>query len=118
MTWQSKEPPKRRDPLRPAIGFLLLLVVGGFSILIAPAGVNWLETTHLTVGAWGWQILPIVFPPWPALVKQGIVALLVFVIAFTVLMVVMLAVMKPPMGEADVSLHEVRARKGTRRRRR
>lgn len=118
MTWQPKEPPKKRDPLRPAIGFLLLLIVGGFSILIAPAGVNWLETTRLTVGTWGWQILPIAFPPWPDLVKQGIVATLLFIVTFTVLMAVLMAVMKPPVGETDVSLHEVRARKGTRRRRR
>lgn len=118
MNIQQKAPPKKRDPLRPALGFLLLLAVGGLSILIAPAGVTWLESTHLTLGALGWQILPIVFPDWPAVIKQGIVALLIFGVAFVVLMVVLFLAMKPPVGETDVSLQEVRARKGPPRRRR
>ena len=118
MSLRQKSPPKRRDPLRPALGFLLLLAVGGLSILIAPAGVTWLESTHFTLGALGWELLPIVFPDWPVVIKQGIVALLIFGISFTILMIVLFLVMKPPVGETDVSLHEVRARKGPPRRRR
>ncbi len=107
---------KGQSPLGPLVGFILLIVVGGFSVLAAPSVTTWLQTANLTFGALGWKVLPIQFPAgWPPIVSHGLVALVLFGVVFTVLMIVLFALMKPPTEELDVELKTVRARKGKRR---
>ncbi len=109
---------KRQNPLGPLVGFILLLVVGGFSALAAPLVVGWLQTAELTFGLLGWKVLPIQFPAsWPPIAAHVLVGLVIFVVVFTILMIVLFSLMKPPREEMNVELSTVRARKGQRKRR-
>lgn len=115
--WEA-EHSRKADPLRPLIGFLLLVVLAGLSILTAKPLANWLQTARLNFGALGWQILPITFPDWPDLAKHGLVAAVTFLIVFALIMIVLMAVMRPPRGEMDVRTSKLRAEKARQRRRR
>ncbi len=116
MSFQRQEEKKKSDPLQPLLGFILLIVIGGLSYLASPFVLNWLQTTNLSLGMLG-PILPMTLPPeWPEIVKQGLVTVLLFMVGFTVAMIVLFSITKPPKGETDVSMAEVRARKGTKRR--
>lgn len=115
--WEA-ETGKKADPLRPLMGFLLLVVLAGLSILTAKPLANWLQTARLNLGVLGWQILPITFPDWPDLAKHGLVAAVTFLIVFALVMIVLMAVMRPPRSETDVRTSKLRAEKARQRRRR
>jgi TRAP-type C4-dicarboxylate transport system permease small subunit len=103
--------PEQRDPLRPLLGFILLLVVGALAWIISPGVTNWLTTTHFELGAFGWQVLPLTFPDvWPDIAVRGIVALFMFLVVFITLLVIFMILLKPPRGGHDVTIAQARAR--------
>jgi TRAP-type C4-dicarboxylate transport system permease small subunit len=110
MTYEIDRP-KQRDPLRPLLGFILLLVVGALAWIISPGVTNWLTTTHFELGAFGWQVLPLTFPDiWPDIAVRGIVALFMFLVVFITLLVIFMILLKPPRSGHDVSIAQARAR--------
>lgn len=120
MTYMREpEPEQRGGALRPLLGLIILLVLGGASYLAAPPVVNWLGSTDYILEGYGWQLLPISMPSWwGSLLSQVIVAVMLFILSFTLAMILLFAVMKPPRSEYDVDLSDVRAehRKISRRR--
>ncbi len=117
MNVQQATKRRKRSPLGPLIGFIVLVVVLGVSFLAAPSAVNWLETAEFTLGAFGWRVLPITFPAeWSPLVIQTVVTLFMALVLFIILMIIMFALMKPPREELDVEYSAVRARKGATKR--
>jgi hypothetical protein len=110
MTYEIDRP-KQRDPLRPVLGFFLLIFVGALAWIIAPPVTNWLTTTHYELGAFDWQVLPLTFPDvWPDIAVRGIVALFMFLVVFITLLVIFMILLKPPRAGHDVSIAQARAR--------
>ncbi|MBN1122494.1 MAG: hypothetical protein JXJ17_15565 [Anaerolineae bacterium] len=108
MSYQRYEPKKKNNPLLPLIGFVIMALGGGFSYLAAPGVINFLETTTFVFGFFG-PILPIAFPSdWPPLLTRGVIAGMMFLVIFTVMMIVMFAIMKPPKEESHVDISDVR----------
>lgn len=102
------------SPLRPLVGLIVLLLVGGFSYVVAPAIINWLSTTSADFV--GRTVLPITFPAeWPAIVPHLVVALIVFIVLFSMSMIVLMAVMPGGRGELDVDAADVRRKKEAQR---
>ena len=102
------------SPLRPLIGLIVLILVGGFSFLVAPSVIRWLTTAN--VDFVGRPVLPITFPAdWPALVVQLVVALILFIVLFSMSMILMMAIMPAPRGELDVDAADVRREKEAQR---
>src|SRR5690606_38639825 len=109
---------RRRGPLRPLIGLIVLLGAGAGAYFAAPALVDWLETTHFEIAGLGWQILPYSFPEeWPDALAHALVGVFAFLIGFTILMLVLFVVMRPPRDEPDVPVGRVRAQKKKQKRR-
>ena len=99
------------SPLRPLIGFIILVGGGGVSWFVAPAIRNWLTTAEVSIGSLG-QIMPIAFPDnWPPIATQAIVAILLFGVLLTLMMIIMLSLSKTPRGELDIGLEEIREQK-------
>jgi hypothetical protein len=101
----------KKDPLRPAVGFILLIVVGLLAWVASPGVADWLTTTHYELGAFEWQVLPLTFPDiWPDIAVRSIVALFMFLVVFIVLLVISMLLLKPPAKRHDVSIAQARAR--------
>lgn len=108
-SYENQRP--KKGPLRPALGFILLLVVGALSWFVSPRVADWLTTTDCQIGSFQWQILPLEFPEaWPSIAVQGLVALFTFMITFITFMVVFVILLRPPRGRHDVSVSQARAR--------
>jgi|GEM_PF-3257556 len=117
------EEEKRPDPLVPFLGFIIILILGGVSWVVSPAVVAWLARTNWVFGTFGWQVLPIHFPEnWPPLLSQALIALLIFLLLFTIAMAFFFLFARPPeaeYGELGEYLREpTRRRSGKRGRRR
>lgn len=114
---QSTEfvPKKKADPLGPLLGFLILIVGGGFSWIVAPRAIVWLENTRFVFGFLG-PVLPIQFPDnWPSLMQRLVVSGFMFLIFFVIAMIVIMALMgTSQQGDMDISMKEVRERKAER----
>lgn len=94
----------------PLTGFIVLLVLAGFSFFIAPNVARWLSTETWTLGVT--RVLPIRFPSaWTEFQVQLSVAAGIFLALFALATIIMIALMGSPMGETDVSLKEIRDRK-------
>jgi Na+/proline symporter len=108
MSYQRYEKKKKTNPMLPLIGFVIMAVGGGFSYLAAPGVIKFLETTTFVFGFFG-PILPIAFPgDWPPLLTRGVVAGMMFLVIFTLMMVVIFAIIKPPHEESHVDISDVR----------
>jgi hypothetical protein len=115
MSYERLEQKRQHDPLVPLLGFVLLLLVSILAYFAAPGIARWLETTEFSFLSFG-QVLPIDIPDaWPDIVVRLVIAGAVFLFVFTILMVVLMLVMKPPKGEYDIGIQEVRAKKGKRK---
>lgn len=102
---------KKKDPMGPFIGFVVFILVAGFSFLISGPAVKFLTTTSFRLGSLG-QILPIALPAtWPPLLRQGVIGGGIFLFLFIIVMIVMFSMMKPVYGEQDVKLADIRAQK-------
>nr|MBN1228548.1 hypothetical protein [Anaerolineae bacterium] len=109
-------PRKHRNPFIPLLGFILLIVIGGGSYLVAPVATDFLQTTSLSIRTW--SILPLQFPPeWPSLVTHLVVAFGIFFVVFVLLLLLAFLLMKPPADERDVNIAELRAERDKKRRR-
>jgi hypothetical protein len=114
--WKDKD--KRPNPLQPFIGFVVLIVLGGFSFLAAPTVVKALTTVQFSMGFWG-PVLPITFPEtWPPFVQQTVIALVLMFILFTLVMILMIPFLKTPGDPLDVRDPVVLSRKEKQRRKR
>ena len=103
MSYKRADEKKKGDPLVPFIGFVLLLVIGGGAFLVAPDVIVWMANTNFTFGATGWQLLPFRFPEtWPPIMARLAVTVALFGLVFSLVMIAMLAVMKPAGSELDV----------------
>lgn len=119
MSFQKDPPTKKVRPLSPVIGLFMLLVVGALSYLAAPIIIDWMATTQLSVGTFGWELLPFVFPAeWPEIAAQLVVTFILFLIIFTIVMVFLFLFMRPPRDEADVEMQKLRAEKNKMKQRR
>ena len=100
------------DPLGPVLGFIILLVGGGFSWLVAPRVINWMETAEVNFGFFG-PILPITFPnTWSPIFQRLAIGGFMFLLFFIIAMIVMMALMGgTAQGELDVSRKEVMEKK-------
>lgn len=108
---------KRPNPLQPFIGFVVLIVLGGFSFLAAPTVVKALTTAEFSMGFLG-PVLPITFPDtWSPLISQTVIALVLMFALFSLVMILMIPFLKPPGNELDVRDPVVLSRKEKRRRR-
>lgn len=94
MNYKQMDQRPKANPLTPFIGFVMILVIGGFSFLIAPAAARFLTETNYSLGAFGWKILPIVFPAtWPDILVRVLISLGLFLFLFTILMIPVLGLM-------------------------
>lgn len=112
MTYQRKPEtePRPGTTFRPLLGLIILIVLGTASYLASPLVVDWLGRTEYVLGRFGWRLLPISMPDWwGSLLSQVIVAVMLFVLSFTLAMILLFAVMQPPREEYDVDLSDVRA---------
>ncbi len=108
---------ERTNPLAPFIGFVVLLLVSGFSYLAAPAVIGWLVTANWTVA--GTQLLPFSFPGnWSYLAIRLSVAAGLFLVLFVLAMIVLMIVMGSARGETDVSYDDLRKEKERKKKRR
>lgn len=118
MSYQRTSTPRRPGPLRPLVGLIVLLGVGAGAYFAAPALVDWLETTHFEIAGLGWQILPYSFPEeWPDALTHALVGVFAFLIGFSILMLVLFMVMRPPRDELDVPVGRLREQKKKQKRR-
>lgn len=103
---------KKSDPLGPLLGFVILLVGGAFSWIIAPRVIFWMENTHFVFGFLG-PVLPIQFPEdWSGLTQRLIIGGFMFLVFFVIAMIVIMAMMgSAHQGELDVNIQEVRDKK-------
>lgn len=109
---------RRRSPLAPLFGLILLVAVVGGAYLASPAIANWLENASLTVGA-GWQLLPVTFPvEWPEVVSRLVITGVVTLVAFTILMPLLFLFTRAPGDEFDVNVADLRAAKQRQKKRR
>lgn len=106
------EKKRRVDPLGPVLGFIILLVGGGFSWLVAPRVINWMQTAEVNFGFFG-PILPITFPAtWSPIFQRLAIGGFMFLVFFIIAMIVMMALMGgSAQGELDVTMREVREKK-------
>jgi hypothetical protein len=106
---------KKRDPLGPLLGFIILIVGGAFSWIVAPGVIDWMENTHFVFGFLG-PVLPIHYPDnWPSLIQRLVTGGFMFLVFFVIAMVVIMAMAgSSHQGELDVSIKEVRERKADR----
>jgi hypothetical protein len=108
MSYQKFQPKKKANPMLPLIGFVVMVLGGGFSYLVAPGVINFLQTTTFVFGSFG-AILPITFPSeWPPAVLRLVIAGTMFLVIFTLMMVVIFAITKTPEEESHVDISDVR----------
>lgn len=98
---------KKANPLLPFLGFLMLVILGGFAFLVAPYVLEFLTSTEWSFGPA--PVLPLSFPPdWPPIAMRSAVAFGLFLVLFAVTMIPIIAMMGSPEGPTDVSLKEIR----------
>jgi hypothetical protein len=108
MSYQRFQPKKKANPMLPLIGLVIMILGGGFSYLIAPGVINFLQTTTFVFGSFG-AILPISFPSeWPPTIIRLVVTGTMFLVIFTLMMIVIFAITKPPQEESHVDISDVR----------
>ena len=113
--WKDDEG-KRPNPLQPFIGFVVLIVLGGFSFLAAPTVVKALTTVEFSMGFLG-PVLPITFPDtWSPFISQTVIALVLMFVLFSLVMILMIPFLKPPGDPLDIRDPVVRSRRDQRRR--
>jgi hypothetical protein len=109
---------KQESPMSGLVGFIILIVVGGFSFLVSGPVQRFLMTANVSLGPA--KLLPIQFPAgWSPLVNQAAVAFGLFLIIFVLAMIVLFLFMKPrTYDERNVSLDDMRKEVEARKRRR
>jgi hypothetical protein len=111
---------KKENPMLGLIGFIILVVVGGFSFAVSGPALHFLRTAHVTVGMSGIKLLPLEFPAnWSPLANQMAVAFGIFLVVFAIAMIILFLFMKPSTQDEysvslDVMRREVEARKKVR----
>lgn len=116
--YESTEGQKQQNPMLGLIGFIILIVVAGFSFAVSGLVVGWLQGGNFSLGPL--KVLPMQFPAdWPPIADQIVVALALFLLIFVIMMVILFMFMKPPTyDERNVSLDEMRREVEARKRRR
>ncbi len=122
MDFKQEQPKKRPSAVTPVLGFILLLLIGAGAWFAAPAVIQWLQTTTLSLGYLG-DLLPLDLPDeWPPALTQGIIALLLFIFIFTILVVLFMLFSRPPekeeFGQYAAYVKEAEKKKRRSRRRR
>ncbi len=116
----ANEGEKKENPMLGLIGFIIIVVIGGFSFLVSGPVLNYLTTANVTLGLSGIKLLPLAFPPeWSRLGDQVAVAFGIFMIIFVIAMIILFMFMKPStQSENSVSLEDMRREVEARKRRR
>lgn len=111
---------REQNPMLGLIGFILLIVVGGFSYFVSAPLTVYLTTAHVTAGATGLKLLPLSFPAdWSPLASQLSVAFFVFLVLFVVLMIIFFLFMRPSsQSETSVSVDVMRQEKAAKKKKR
>jgi hypothetical protein len=116
MSARWKDEDDSPNPLQPFIGFVVMIVLGGFSFLAAPTVVKALTTVQFSLG-WMGPILPLTFPEkWSPFVQQSVIAVVLMFVLFTLVMILMIPFLKPPGDPLDIRDPVVLSRKEKRRR--
>jgi hypothetical protein len=110
---------KEQNPMLGLIGFVMLVVVGGVSYLISAPLTTYVTTAHVTLGATGLKLLPVLFPSdWSPLAGQLAVAFFIFLILFIVVMIILFMFMRPSTrSEMSVSVDVLRQEKAAKKKR-
>jgi len=118
--FETVDESKRPNPMSGLIGFIVIVVIGGFSFAVSAPVTHWLKTTTVVAGASGLKLLPLIFPPeWPALGQQLAVTAGLFLILFVIAMVLLFAFMRPSTAdERSVSMNDMRQEAQARKKRR
>ena len=117
MTAKWKDEDDRPNPLGPFIGFVVIIVIGGFSFLAAPTVIRALTTVQFSMGVFG-PVLPIAFPEtWSPFAQQSIIAVVLMIILFSLVMILMIPFLKTPGDPLDVRDPVVLSRRDKKRRR-
>jgi len=108
--YEVSDASKRPNPMLGLIGFIVIVIIGGFSFAVSAPVAYWLKTTTVVAGASGVKILPLAFPPeWPPIGQQLAVTVGLFLILFVLAMVLMFAFMRPSTAsEMDVNMDVMR----------
>lgn len=108
MSYKREEKKKPQGALVPLYGFLVMVVAGGLSFLVAPAIRTFLETTTWYFGAFGWRVLPLTFPgAWSELTVRFAISGVLFLMVFMLFMIVALMI---GAGPEEESLQYIRER--------
>jgi len=118
--YQVADEGEKENPMLGLIGFIILVVVGGFSFLISGPILGFLTTANVTLGQSGIKLLPLTFPAeWSQLADQAAIAFGIFLIVFVLSMIVLFSFMKPSTeSETSVSMEQMRQEVAARKRRR
>ena len=116
----ANEGEKKENPMLGLIGFIIIVVIGGFSFLVSSPVLDFLTTANVTLGLSGIKLLPLTFPAdWSRLGDQAAVAFGIFMIVFVIAMIILFTFMKPSTeSEMSVSLEDMRKEVAERKRRR
>ncbi len=108
---------KQQNPMLGLIGFILIVVLGGFSFGVSGPATAWLQTSTVVLGASGINILPLKFPDtWSPLANQLAVTVGIFLVLFVIAMALMFMFMRPAsVTEQSVSMHDMRKEAAARR---
>ena len=107
----------KENPMLGLIGFIIMIVVGGFAFAVSGPVVRYLTTANVKIGMSGIALLPLKFPEdWSPLANQLAVAFGIFLVIFVIAMVILFMFMKPASQDErsvslDVMRKEVEARK-------
>lgn len=118
--YQVADEGKKENPMLGLIGFIILVVVGGFSFAVSGPVLGYLTTANVTIGMSGIQLLPLAFPAgWSTLADRAAVTFGIFLVVFVLAMIVLFMFMKPSsQDERSVSLDDMRREVAERKRRR
>ncbi len=76
----------------PLIGFIVLVILAAFSFLVSPRVLRWATTAHVMFGSF--QVFPVSLPAeWPLIVRQLVVAFVIFLGLFVLAMIAILPFM-------------------------
>lgn len=104
----------------PLIGFIVMILVGGFSYLVAAPVKEFVTTQEFYFGSFGWQIFPVAFPAtWPESMQTLVVGGVVFMFLFIIFMIIMLLLLPTPNSEyQDIIKEQQAAKKQSKKKRR
>ncbi len=120
MSYRKDEREKKPGAFIPLIGFIVMILVGGVSYLVADPVKAFVTTQEFYFGTFGWQIFPVVFPStWPESMQTLVVGGIVFLFLFIIFMIIMLILLPTPNSEyQDIIKEQQAVKKKPKKRRR